>query len=462
MTKHESVWVDTASAAPPRPRLEGDVEADVVVIGGGIVGVTTALLLREAGASVVLLEATRIGLGVTGYTTAKVSSQHGFVYARTRSKHGADAARAYGEANEAALDWIAHRVSRDGIDCDFRRRPSYAYLSAGSSRAEAEREAEAAAEAGLPATLVDDTPLPYPVAAAVRFDDQAEFHALDYLNGLARQIPDGVYEETRATGLDGGRRSVVETTGGRVTAEQVVVATGYPILDRSFAFARVHAERSYALLCRIAGEPPPGMFISADSPTRSVRAVPVAGEELLMVGGEGHRTGEGGDTERRYETLEAFAREHWDVRSVDYRWSSQDNFTIDGLPYAGPVNPLSKRILMATGFAKWGLTNGTAAAMVLTDLILGRENPWAALFNPNRLKPRAAAPKLVEDGARVGLHLAGDWIRDRGAPTCTHMGCKLKWNSAEASWDCPCHGSRFAEDGSVLQGPAVRPLKLED
>jgi glycine/D-amino acid oxidase-like deaminating enzyme/nitrite reductase/ring-hydroxylating ferredoxin subunit len=489
-----SVWIDTGPPQPALPELDGHVRADVAVIGGGIVGVTTALLLREAGANVVLLDGDRIGCGVTGHTTAKLSSQHGMIYARLRSTFGLDGARLYGDANEAALDWIARRVEQDAIDCDFRRKASYAYVT--SNRAKAEEEADAAAEAGLPAAFTETTPLPYAVAGAVRFDGQAEFHARKYLLALAERLDGGVYERSRAVEVDTDEDCVVKTPGGRVTADRVVVATHYPFLDRSLAFARVRPERSYAIACRIAGRPPDGMFISADSPTRSVRAVPVDGGELLLAGGEGHRTGSGGDTEERYRRLERFAREHWDVESVEYRWSAQDGITIDSVPYVGRLTPRSDRVLMATGFAKWGMTGGTAAALLLADLLEGRDNAWASLFDPYRFKPRASVPRLIKENAEVGLHFAGDRLRRPGhrsiedlrrgeadivghdgsrvaayrdesgavtavSPSCTHLGCQVNWNRAEKSWDCPCHGSRFAPDGTVLEGPAVHRLELK-
>jgi Rieske Fe-S protein len=238
------------------------------------------------------------------------------------------------------------------------------------------------------------------------------------------------------------------------------------------------------------------MYISGDSPTRSVRAVPVDGEELLLVGGEGQKTGQGGDTEERYRALERFAREHWEVESVEYRWSAQDGTTVDTVPYVGPMTPFEDRVLMATGFAKWGMTNGTAAAMMLADRITGRENPWAGLFDPNRFNPRAAARKFVEENAQVGLRFFGDRLtkpgnrpiedlapgegdivrldgekvaghrRDDGSlvavsAICTHLGCQVNWNTAERSWDCPCHGSRFSPEGDVLQGPAVHRLEIK-
>ncbi|HEU4701138.1 MAG TPA: FAD-dependent oxidoreductase [Conexibacter sp.] len=498
--KHTSVWVDTAPDPPLHPRLDGDVRADVAVLGGGIVGITTALLLAEAGASVVLLEAGRLAGGTSGYTTAKVSSQHGSIYDTLRSKHGAETARRYGEANEAALAWIAARVQRDGIDCDFRRQSSYAYVRSAEEREQVEREAQAAIEAGLPAELVEETPLPYPVAAAVRFEHQAEFHPRKYLFALAARLAaiDGarIFERSHAVevGAHEGKQ-VVKGPGGRVLAERVVVATHYPFLDRSLAFARLHPTRSYAIACRITGAPPAGMHVSGDSPTRSVRAIPLDdGEELLLVGGEGHKTGTESDTELRYERLEAFAREHWDVRSVEHRWSAQDPSTLDRIPYVGQLTPFSDKVLMATGFAKWGMTGGTAAALLLADLCLGREAMWKDLFDPNRLTVRQSLPRLVKENAQVGARFVGDRLRradprpienlrrgegaiverdgeriaaardEQGtlhavSARCTHLGCLVQWNNAERSWDCPCHGSRFGLDGTVLEGPAVHRLE---
>jgi glycine/D-amino acid oxidase-like deaminating enzyme/nitrite reductase/ring-hydroxylating ferredoxin subunit len=488
-----SVWIESERTQPEHPTLVGDAYADAVVIGGGIVGITTSLMLQEAGLRVVLLEANRLARGVSAYTTAKVTSQHGVIYSRLRSKHGAEAARVYAEANERGLAWIAERVERHRIDCDFRRRPAIAYVTSSRRRSEIEKEVEVAREAGLAADLIEDAPLPYAIGAAVRFANQAEFHPRRYLLGLAGELDCEIFERSRALALEYGDKCVVKTPKGRLVADQVVVATHYPFLDRALAFPRVYAQRSYAICARIVGAPPEGMFISADKPTRSVRSVPLAGEELLLVGGEGHPVGRGGDTQRRYERLEGFAREHFEVLSVEHRFSTQDGVTADGLPYIGRLNPLTARAFMATGFAKWGLTNGTAAAMILSDLVLGRDNPWASTFDPNRLTLRASTPRLVTENVQVAAHLVGDRVINPGlgsldhlnpgegrivrmghekvaayrdedgevvavSPTCTHLFCQLSWNRAERSWDCPCHGSRFAPDGEVLQGPAVHAL----
>jgi glycine/D-amino acid oxidase-like deaminating enzyme/nitrite reductase/ring-hydroxylating ferredoxin subunit len=492
-----SAWLATRPEPRSFPTLDRDARADVAVLGGGIVGITTALLLREAGLDVVLLEADRLAHGVRGHTTAKVTSQHGLVYARLRARFGAEGARTYAEANQAALEWIADRVASDAIECDFRRRPAYAYVTSERSRGKLEDEARAADEAGLPAWLAETVPLPFDLEAAVRFDNQAEFHAGRYLGALADRLAAAgarVFEHTRAVEVINDGDRVVKTPGGDVTAGHVVVATHYPFLDRSLAFARVSPQRSYAILCRIAGALPEGMFISGDSPSRSVRAVPLEGEELLLVGGEGHKPGTGGDTRVRYRRLEAFAREHWDVRSVDYRWSAQDNTTLDGVPYVGPLTPWDGRVLMATGFAKWGMTGGTAAAIILADRVQDKENAWAGLFDPSRLTLRASARRFLTENAQVGLRFVGDRLMKPGlrsleelrpgegdivrhdgekvaafrdddgtvtavAPVCTHLGCQVNFNAAERSWDCPCHGSRFAVDGSVLHGPAVHRLE---
>ena len=492
-----SVWLATRPEPRSFPTLDEDVRADVVVVGGGIVGLTTALLLREAGMRVVLLEADRLGHGVSGHTTAKVTSQHGLIYARLRSRFGADGARTYADANQAALEWMADRVTSDAIDCEFRRRPAYTYVTSPRARGKVEDEVHAAQEAGLPARLAESVPLPFGVEAAVRFDDQAEFHAGRYLAALADRLATAggrIFEHSRAVAVIADGDRIVRTPGGSVTAGHVVVATHFPFLDRSLAFARMTPQRSYAILCRIAGAAPAGMFISGDSPSRSVRAVPLGGEELLLVGGEGHKPGTGGDTRVRYARLETFAGEHWDVESVDYRWSAQDNVTHDGVPYVGPLTPWDDRVLMATGFAKWGMTGGTAAAMILADRVQRKESPWASLFDPTRLKVRASAPRFLKENAEVGMRFLGDRLTKPGrrsladlrsgegdivrhegekiaafrdddgtvtavSPVCTHLGCQVSFNDAERSWDCPCHGSRFAVDGSVLHGPAVHRLE---
>jgi glycine/D-amino acid oxidase-like deaminating enzyme/nitrite reductase/ring-hydroxylating ferredoxin subunit len=488
-----SPWLASAPTPGYAP-LAGDRRTDVCVIGAGITGLTTALLLAEAGRSVIVLDMDEVGAGVTGYTTAKLSVLHGATYKDLRSRHSAETCRVYADANQGGLDLIARWVDERGIDCDFRRKADHTYAAEPDAVSDVERVAEAAQEAGLSAHLTGEADLPFDVHAAVRLDGMAEFHPRRYLLALAAALPEGsVHERTRVVGVEDGAPCRVHTDRGVVEADEVVVATHYPMLDRGLFFARLSPERSYALGVRVTGTPPQGMYISTGSTTRSLRSAPLDGGELLIVGGEGHKTGQGGSTTERYERLEQFARRHFEVEDIPYRWAAQDCQPADGLPYVGAVSPVSKHLWTATGYRKWGLTNGTAAAMMLADRLLERDNPWASTFDANRFTPRASAATLVKENVNVGFHFFADRLAppDAGSPeelepgqggivrvdgermaafrdddgtlhavspVCTHLGCHVKFNDAERTWDCPCHGSRFAVDGTVIEGPAVRDL----
>jgi Rieske Fe-S protein len=340
------------------------------------------------------------------------------------------------------------------------------------------------------------------VAGAVRLDGQAEFHPRRFLLDVAGLVHgDGsrIAERTRVTGVAEGEPCRVQTErGAEVRADDVVIATHYPTLDRGLFFARLMAERSYAIAVRARGRAPAGMFLSTESPAHSVRSTPHdGGGELLILGGESHRTGTGGDTTARYARLEAWARERFEVESVEYRWSTQDCMPVDGVPYVGRLSPLTRHTWTASGFRKWGMTNGAAAALMLADAICGRPNAWQATFDACRLPPLKAGPALVKAQLEVAAHFVGDRVAAPGirpveelapgeggivradgekvaafrddagvvhavSPVCTHLHCQVGWNAAERSWDCPCHGSRFAPDGAVLQGPAVNPLERRE
>jgi glycine/D-amino acid oxidase-like deaminating enzyme/nitrite reductase/ring-hydroxylating ferredoxin subunit len=465
-------------------------------VGAGITGLVTALLLRREGFEVSVIDQHRVGAGVTGHTTGKLSSLHQLVYAQFASRFGEEGARTYAEANTAGLARIVGLTRELGIDCDLRRRANYTFAASQEDLPDIEAELDAARRAGLPASYVSDIPLPSPTYGAVKLDEQAEFHPLKFLVGLAAALQrDGcqIFEHTRATSLRDGEPCRVETTGGTITAERVVVATHFPFPDRALFFARVHAERSYCIAGPLPGSAPAGMFISASSPTRSLRSHPVEDGELLIVGGEGHKVGQGGPTSPRYRALEDFAREWFGVEEVTYRWSTQDNFSVDGAPLVGKLTPKSRRTYTATGFRKWGLAMAAAAGEMITDSIAGRENAWLNFFDVNRLTLIASTMGLAKENANVAFHFLADRITRRSADTsgglqpgegkvasrdgrqvaisrdedglvhavsarCTHLGCIVNWNDAERSWDCPCHASRFAPDGSVIHGPAVNPL----
>ena len=493
--RHESVWIATTEE-PGFGSLEAPLEVDAVVLGAGIAGLTTALMLKNAGLRVAVVEMGRVCAATTGHTTAKVSAQHGLIYDTLGSKVGADGARAYAEANMAGVDLVERLVREHDIDCDWERRPAYAYTEQDSYVKQIEQEVEAAREAGLPASYTEETDLPWPVRAAVRFDDQAQFHPRRYCLALARLI-DGegssVFERTRALDVEDGSPCVVKTDRHDIRAAYVVLATHLPFLDRGAFFAKCHPEREYVLAVALEAPAPKGMYISAEQPTRSVRQHPFDGGELLILSGDSHKTGQDEDTERHYAALEEFARERFAVRSVDYRWSTQDHMPVDQVPYIGKLRRRSERLYVATGFKKWGMTSGTIAGVVISDQILGRENPWSELFDPNRVKPLASAKEFVKENVNVARRFVADRVTKRGsvsaeelgpgegqvvsargrqvavsrdgdgqlhavAARCTHMGCIVNWNLAERSWDCPCHGSRFAADGAVLEGPAVDDL----
>ena len=506
--REESLWLATTPTTDYGP-LEDGLTVDVAVVGGGITGLSAAINLKEAGRTVAVLEADRIVESTTGHTTAKLTSQHGLLYDTLISEFGERKARQYADANEAAIEEVERRVEDEGIYCDFRRTEAYTYAASPDDVEQIRDEVDAAQRLGLPASYVDETPLPFDTHGAVRFDEQAAFHPRKYLLAVAEGVHGDdsyVFEETRALDIDPGSPSRIETEHGDVIADDVVVATQFPFFDRAGYFARMHPHRAYLLAVRIDGTPPEGMYYNTASPPATMRRYPITDEDLadeedgdlLLVGGQSHKPSVSGvPTSERYRRCEAFAREHFDVESVEYRWSTMDYEPVDQVPFIGKIDPLAGNVYVGTGFKGWGMTNGTAAGMILADLIVEGSSPWADVFDPQRLTPGASAKSFLEENAKVGGSFVGDRIKSllagleqgstadlaRGdarvvhrasqpvglyrdeegsthavSATCPHMGCLVRWNDAERTWDCPCHGSRFTYDGDVLSGPAVEGL----
>ena len=494
-----SYWVDSTSPTE-YPRLAGEVEVDVAIVGAGIVGLTAARLLKDAGRSVAVIEMDRIVRGVTGYTTAKVTVGHSLIYQQLEKKHGPAMARAYARANTEAMVQMARWIADEAIDCDFERRSNYVYSETLEGLGPVRAEVDAARRSGLSASFVRELDLPYEIAGAVALEGQAQFHPRKYLAAFAQRVIGGgsyIFENSRVTDLHEGTPCEVLTGDGRVLAGDVVLATHYPFWDRGLLFPRVHPKRSYAIVAPIENEVPSGMYISVDQPTRSIRIIADGDRTLLMVGGNGHATGQRYDTENAYRDLERWMQDRFGVSDVTHRWSTHDGATVDLLPYAGTARRGSEHVFTATGFGKWGMTNGTAAASVIADKILGRDSEFASVFDPHRMTIRASASKLASENATVAKHWFGDRIKhpqagsfDDLAPgeaavqrvgsaqvagyrddagelhavsaVCTHLGCTVTWNGAEKSWDCPCHGSRFDTEGRVLHGPATRDLDKKD
>jgi glycine/D-amino acid oxidase-like deaminating enzyme/nitrite reductase/ring-hydroxylating ferredoxin subunit len=498
-SKHVSPWTDTTDA----PRL-GDTSfrerrSDVVVIGAGVCGVTTALLLQQAGKSVTVVDAGRLGESVTTHSTVKVTVGHGTAYSKIARNRGVAAAQSYADANSRGFETVLELARDLRIDCDLAVGEAHViYAERPGDVGTVEEEAGLAHRLGLPVSLTTDVPLPFGVARAAAFAGQARFHPGRYLAGLAEALVEAggtLLKGARATDVDErGDECVVRTSAGQLTAGHVVVATQYPFLNRGLQFSRLKTRRSYGVAAVLPAGTPAGMTINVGSPTHSTRTATLNGEDLLIVVGEGHSVGHVTDTGERWVRLRDWAAERFGATDFRYHWSAEEVSTLDGMPFVGQIAPASRRVLTATGFDGWGMTNGTAAALMLRDAVLGQDNPWLDAFDARRAM--TSLPP-VKEFAKHNVHVAKTWLKSRvgGSPAgtpadlqpgdaailevdgeqtaayrdehgelhavsavCTHMKCTVAWNAGETSWDCPCHGSRFSCDGEVLHGPASTPL----
>jgi glycine/D-amino acid oxidase-like deaminating enzyme/nitrite reductase/ring-hydroxylating ferredoxin subunit len=497
----ESWWSASASKTE-FPGLDG-ARTSVAVLGGGIAGLTTAYLLAREGRAVTVVEAGHVAAGVSGYTTAKVSVQHNLVYADLAKRHGNEAAKAYAESQSMALRWIRETLTAEGIGCELEERTSLVYTETDEDVDQVTAEVDAARQAGLDMQRVDTSSLPWSIRAGASLAGQAQFHPRKYLLALVERIIDAggrIAEQTRALDVvRGDDGPVVVTDRGELACEEVVVATHYPFLDRGLLFARLAPYRDVVVAAAIDEGADPGVIaISTGSETggtHSVRTAPYRdGKRLLIVTGGQYKTGTQEDVESAYDELGAWTQQRFPGAEIVYSWSTQDTSSVDRLPMIGALPHSDDHIWVATGFSAWGMTNGTLAGLILADLLQERRNAYADLYDPRRSTPRASASKLVNENLDVARELVGGMLRpdlsgmdelgpgeagvfmtrhgrtaayrdDAGnlhavSARCTHLGCTVRWNNAEKSWDCPCHGSRFDHTGHVLNGPAVDPLEL--
>ncbi|MBQ7314630.1 MAG: FAD-dependent oxidoreductase [Clostridia bacterium] len=429
-----SIWERQAERVSFEP-LKESKHTDVLIIGGGITGVLCAYWLKKAGVDCLLVEADRIGSGITKGTTAKITLGHGLLYDKLIRRFGYDRARLYLQAQRQACELYADLCRT--FPCEYEEKDAYVYSL--HDRAAIEREADALRRLGVRADVFDELPLPFKVAGAVRVKEQAQFHPLSFLFAIARDLP--IYEHTKV--LELGQGTAV-TQHGTIHCKRMIVATHFPIVNKHGGyFLKMYQHRSYVLA--LDGAPDvDGMYVDASDKGLSFRMH----GNLLLLGGGGHRTGKSGGGWRE---PEAFAQQHYTNARIVARWATQDCMTLDGVPYIGPYAKGTPDVYVATGFNKWGMTSAMVSAMILSDLIGGKPAPYADVFSPSRSILR---PQLAVNAYETLFNLLTPM-----APRCPHLGCALKYNAAEHSWDCPCHGSRFAEDGALIDNPATDDLK---
>ncbi len=425
----KSLWQDTANL-PSFPSLQEGTKTDVLIIGGGIAGLLTAYFLKEKGIKYILVEKDKICSGVTGNTTAKITWQHSLIFDKLIKNYGMDKTKLYYEANRHALEKF-REMSKD-IDCDFETKTNFVY-SLGNMK-KLEKELEAAQRIGVPMKYVKTVPLPLDTVGAVMCENQAQFHPIKFLSLIAKDL--SIYEDTFVREVRG---KVAVTDKGNITAEKIIVATHFPFIDTHGSyFMKMYQSRSYVIALEGAKDVG-GMYVDECDKGLSFRNY----GGLLLLGGGSHRTGKKGGN---YSELRDFSAKNYPTAQEKYHWAAQDPITLDGAPYIGHYSRRTHEMYVATGFNKWGMTGAMVSAMILSDMVQGKNNPYEEAFSPHRSMIK---PQLFINGAETLINFVTPT-----AKRCPHLGCALKWNPTEKSWDCPCHGSRFTESGRVLDGPA--------
>ena len=478
----KSLWSESCKFRK-REALNKDIKTDVLVIGAGIAGILTAYMLKQKGREVVVIDAAEIASGNTKNTTAKITSQHDLIYSKLITEFGEEKARQYAKANELAIKKYKEIIEDRRIECDFEEKPSYVY-----SLNEVEvlkEEAEAAKKLGIDAEFVQKANLPFKINGALKFNNQAQFNPLKFLKDISNELV--IYENTRALEI---KENLVVTSGGNISAKNIVVATHYPIMNApGYYFMKMHQERSYVLALENKSEID-GMYIDLNKEGYSFRTY----NNLLLLGGISHRTGEN-EEGGSYDELRKVAKRLYPKAKEKYHWSAQDCMTIDGIPYIGRYSSETPNIYVATGFNKWGMTSSMVSAMIISDMILEKENDFSEIFSPRRfdlsLSINNIANDLIEtaknfiaqkvyipsseiehiknghggiieyNGEKVGVYKNKEGKEFFVSTKCTHLGCQLSWNEDELTWDCPCHGSRFDYKGKLIGSPATKDL-VED
>ena len=454
-----SLWLQTAYSRDSYPPLGNDIECDVCIIGGGLSGIATAYFLAMAGKDVVLLEKDSILQGATGHSTGKLTVQHDLVYADLLKKFGKDNARTYYNTNKEAVDF--GRAIARGDELVESNSILFAQTKQGTSRLR--REMEAYQELGFPVDFGKDFELPLPCEATLKIRGETQIHPVRFGQRLAQLAVEAgarIYEKSDVFGMDLDNRYLVLTSRAEVRFHELVLCTHYPVeAIRGLQIMKLSVDRSY-IVATEAAMPLQGQYISIDSPKRSVRTAYIDGKSYFLLSGESHTAGTEKETETHYDRLYEEIQDVYQLPEPTHAWSAQDPQTPDIIPYAGAISSSIPYVYLCTGFRKWGLSNSLASARIISDRILGQSNKAAALYSPNRTGFGSFFMQALKVNSLVVKEFAGGHLTRIGNPICTHMGCRTRWNEGDETWDCPCHGSRFRKDGSVLEGPAMKPLDL--
>ncbi|WP_163581943.1 FAD-dependent oxidoreductase [Gracilibacillus saliphilus] len=496
---HQPIWLDTDIRR--FSALNESLQTEVTIVGGGITGVLSAYLLSQNGIRVVLLERGRLLHGTTGHTTAKVTAQHGLIYHEILEHFGLENTQKYYQSQVEAIQFIKDTADHYQIPCQFDHQDAILYTNSEQNQQKLEEEAKAYHKLKITGDLKDSIPFSIPLKSALVMYDQAQFHPIDFLKVMIDKILDNggeIYEDTTAVDIDYQNKVIVRTARNHnVLSDHVIIATQFPFYEgQAFYSTRMYPSRSYVLGLTSNQDYPGGMYLDIDQPKRSIRYVKNENETVWLLGGESHKTGQyHKENTDPYRDLQHFGSQYLDVKDWQYQWSTQDFTTLDKIPYVGSLNRRHPNVYVATGFRKWGMTNSVVAAHLLTDLIMDKDNPYKELYQPQRfhadpdvkkfisynsnvtkefvkgkldvqneqddLEPETAV-KRKRNGQIVGIYKDKQNQVHAVDTTCTHLGCECNWNQAEKSWDCPCHGSRFSYDGTIIEGPATKHLKKID
>ncbi|WP_411197850.1 Rieske Fe-S protein [Sporosarcina sp. ANT_H38] len=454
-----SLWLSTAYPRDPFPQLDGDVQCDVCIVGGGLSGIANAYFLAKEGKDVILLEKDTILGGATGNSTGKLTAQHDIVYAKLLKQFGRDNAKLYFEVNEEAVQFGRSIAIKD----ELRAADSILYSQSKLGTDILRYEMNAYTELGIPGELGRNSELPLQIDATITLKDESQIHPVrfgQHLAQLAVEAGARIYEQSDVILMDLKKRLLSMKSGHEVQFTELVLCTHYPIEAlRGLQIMKLSVDRSYIVAAE--GDMPlRGQYIAVDEPKRSIRTAQIDGKTFFLLSGESHRAGMESDTQVHYNRLYTDLQELYNLSTLTHGWSAQDPQTPDLIPYAGIISSSMPYVYLSTGYRKWGLSNSMAGARIISDLIVGKENRASTLYSPDRTGFGSFLLQALKNTGLVLKEFTGGHITRTDSPICTHMGCRTRWNAGDETWDCPCHGSRFRKDGSVLEGPATKPLNL--